>query len=103
MSKYVIETCQVIKRKYYVEVDDPVWAHDSIVMGELDNFSSAYMAEDIWSTQKVDEWPVAERGEEMVNASTQKFNYDEGNWDESVRWDLDPTFSKEKELTSEES
>ena len=87
MAKHIITTVQVITRKYYVEVDDPTWAHDGIVMGELDEFSQQFHSEDIASTQTVEDFPKADQYE-SVNAATMKFNYDTESWESDVRWDL---------------
>jgi len=86
MGKYVIETIQVIKRRYYVEVDDPSWAHDGICMDELEEFSQEFYSEDIIGTQGVEEWPTEDR--DNVNGAVMTFNYDTEEWDQSVRWDL---------------
>lgn len=88
MAKYVIETIQIVKRKYYVEVDNPEWAHDGIVMCELDEFSQQLMTEEIWGTTLVDEFPRAEKFD-SVNAATMKFNYNLDEWQSETRWDLD--------------
>jgi hypothetical protein len=86
MPKYVIETVQVVKRSYYVEVDDVSYAHNSIAMGELDQFESNFLTEDITSTTAVDEWPTATS--KFFNAATHVFDEDTGEWDPVARWDL---------------
>lgn len=86
MPKYVIQTAQIIKRLYYVEVNNPTWAHDSIVMSELEEFASDHLSEDIFSTTEVDEWPTQPRG--IVNGSTAVYNYTTKSWDHETRWDL---------------
>jgi hypothetical protein len=92
MKKFVVETVQVVRHRYYVEVEDPGWAHDGIVMGELDPFSSTFYTEDITSTTAVDEFPRGTYGE-SVNAATMRFNYQTEKWDSLVRWDLDPSIA----------
>jgi len=87
MGKYVIETVQVIRRKYYVKVKDPQWAHDSIVCNDLEEFSSSFCSEDIINTTKVDKFPTA-APEDNVNAAVMTFNYDTECWDTAARWDL---------------
>lgn len=86
-KKFVIETVQVIKRKYYVKVDNPVWAHDGITMEELDHFSDVHLTEDIISTTEVDKFPVA-GPDESVNAAVMKFNKDTNQWECKAKWDL---------------
>jgi len=87
MGKFVIETVQVIKRKYYVKVDDPTWAHDGITMLELDHFSESYLSEDIISTTEVKKFPKAEFNE-SVNGAMMKFNNETSEWETKARWDL---------------
>lgn len=87
MRKYVVETVQIIKRKYYVKVDDPGWAHDGIVMNEMEHFSTSHLMEDILSTREVKKFPKADQYED-VNAAVMKFNYDTGEWECKARWDL---------------
>lgn len=84
--KYVIETVQVIKRSYYVEIDDPTWAHDSIVMGELSEFAQGHYTEDISSTRQVEEWPTVPKM--LVNGAVMVFDKERDVWTEEVRWDL---------------
>lgn len=86
MAKYVIETVQVMKTTYYVEVNDPSWAHDGIVMNELEPFAQEFYCEDIIGTRAVDQWPTMPR--DVVNAATNSFNYETEVWDQQVRWDL---------------
>ena len=87
MAKHIVTTVQTIVRKYYAEVDDPTWAHDSIVMNELSEFSQYHSIEDIIDTQTVVEWPKAD-SEYTVNGSTSVFDYAKDDWVEAVRWDL---------------
>jgi len=87
MKKFVIETVQVIKRKYYVEVEEATWAHDGITMEELDEFSQEFYTEDIINTTEVDEFPKA-KASESVNGSSMSFNKDFGEWKSKTRWDL---------------
>ena len=87
MKKFVIETVQIIKRKYYVKVDDPTWAHDGITMEELDHFSEVYLNEDIISTTEVESFPAAEY-HESVNGAVMKFNKESAAWLAKARWDL---------------
>lgn len=87
MSKFVITTVQVVTRKYYVNVRDPVWAHDGIVMEEMEDFSQQFGSEDIVDTRGVEEFPVADKYE-SVNGAVMSFNYEQDKWDRSVRWDL---------------
>lgn len=86
-KKFVIVTVQPIIRKYYVEVDDPTWAHDSIVMNEMQEYSQFHASEDIVSTQLVEEWPQPER-QESVNAAVMQFNNETDQWDTLAIWDL---------------
>lgn len=88
MGKYVVSTVQVITRRYYVEVNDPEWACDSIVFEELDHFSSRHLSEDIVGVQPVEQFPAAEENE-SVNAATYSYDYDGDQWVQDVRWDLD--------------
>lgn len=87
-KKFVIVTVQPIIRKYYVEVDDPSWAHDSIVMNELEEFSQSFGSEDVVSTQKVDRFPPASCARDSVNAATMEFDEEQNGWIKHVRWDL---------------
>lgn len=86
MGKFVIETVTLMKQTYYVEVEDPTWAHDGIIMNELEPFAQEFFSEDIFSTRPVDEFPTMPR--EQVNGAAMKFNYETGSWDTDVRWDL---------------
>lgn len=86
MAKFIIETVTLMKQTYYVEVEDPTWAHDGIVMNELEPFAQEFFSEDIFSTRQVDEFPTMPR--DQVNAAVMKFNYDTDGWDSEVRWDL---------------
>jgi hypothetical protein len=86
MGKYVVETVQVIKRKYYCSVKNPEYIHDSIVFSELESFADEYLSEDVISTTKVDTFPAAKR--ETVNAATYKWDEELREWRLSVRWDL---------------
>lgn len=87
MGKYVVETVQLVRRKYYVKVDEPAWAGDGIVCGELEPFSTTHLSEDIFSTTEVKKFPKAELFDD-VNAAVMKFNYDTGEWECKARWDL---------------
>ena len=87
MKKHIVTTVQIIKRTYYVEVDDVEWAYDGIVMGELDQFSSSFLSEDVITSKEVAEFPVAEVRED-VNAAVMTFNESKDGWDSSARWDL---------------
>lgn len=87
MAKYVITTAQIVTRKYYVEVEDPTWAHDGIVMNELSEFSQNFLSEDIVDTLEVSEWPKATQYE-SVNAAQMSFDYETEEWQQNVRWDL---------------
>lgn len=86
-KKFVIVTVQPIIRKYYVEVDNPTWAHDSIVMNELQDYSQFFGSEDIVSTQKVKQWPQPEP-QESVNAAVMQFNNETDQWDTQAIWDI---------------
>lgn len=86
MAKYVIETVQVVKATYYIEVNDPSWAHDGIVMNELEPFAREFFCEDISGTRVVDQWPRMPH--DTVNAATNSYNYETESWDQQVRWDL---------------
>lgn len=91
MVKVVVETVQVIKRKYYVETEHPQWALDGIVMDELDWFSSEMMSEDIWGWKQVDEFPVVtETNSEHVNGAVMVYDNsnDSDSWKCEARWDL---------------
>ena len=87
MKKFVIQTVQMIKRTYYVEVDDPTWAHDAITMEEIMQFSDKYLSEDIINTTEVENFPMAEDGD-CVNAAVVTFDEDSGEWIHEARWDL---------------
>jgi len=87
MGKYVIETVQVIRRKYYAKVEDPSWAHDAIVFGELEEFSNTSFSEDIISTTKVDKWPKA-KPEDNMNSAVMTYDSQTGKWTDKARWDL---------------
>lgn len=87
MAKYVVETVQIIKRKYYCSVNNPEYIHDAIVFGELHHFSDQHLTEDVVSTTEVDKFPVAQ-GSESVNAATYKWDEKSQKWVERVRWDL---------------
>ena len=87
MSKYVITTVQTIVRKYYVKVDDPSWAHDGIVMNELEEFTQHHLSEDIVDTQKVKRWPTPDQYD-SVNAAVMEFDYNDDQWKATTRWDL---------------
>lgn len=86
MAKYVVETIQVVTRKYYCSVENPEYIHDSLVFNELHHFSEQFLSEDVISTTKVDKFPTAKR--EIVNAATYKWDEEARAWVEKVRWDL---------------
>jgi hypothetical protein len=86
-KKYVIETVQVVRRKYYVKVKNPTWAHDGITMGELEHFSDQSLSEEIISTTKVGKFPKADIFDD-VNSAVMEFNHDSGEWQSDARWDL---------------
>ena len=91
-KKFVIETVQVVKRTYYVEVDDPSWAMDSIVCSELEEYSQTFLTEDIVSSREVEQWPVAIAGVEQggyeasVNGAVCRFQPATNSWDISADW-----------------
>jgi hypothetical protein len=87
MGKYVVETVQVIRRKYYVKVEDPTWSHDAIVFNELEPFSSTCYSEDVINTTEVDKFPKASQDDD-VNAAVMKFNSETREWETKARWDL---------------
>lgn len=94
MAKHVIETISIFRNLYYVEVDDPVWAEDSIVMKELDAFASEFKDEIIMSTQTMaegEEWPVVHGN--IVDGTTYAWSTyvddkENGEFVAQVRWDL---------------
>jgi hypothetical protein len=86
MSKFVVTTTQTIVRKYYVEVDDPVWAHDGIVMNELEEFAQEHFSEDIIDTLPVKEFPSVPWVN--VNGATNTFNYTSNKWIKGTAWEL---------------
>jgi hypothetical protein len=61
MPKFVVETVQVMRFKYFVEAPEAVWATDSIVMNELEFYSAESFSEDVISTTEVTEWPHVDR------------------------------------------
>jgi hypothetical protein len=87
MAKYVVETVQIVKRKYYCSVKNPEYIHDAIVFGELDPFCDEFLTEDIFSTRKVDKFPAAAMSEN-INAATYKWDEESRTWIEKVRWDI---------------
>ena len=91
MGKFVIETVQIIKRKYYVkdsQLNDPAYILDDLVMGYLDHFSSEFLSEDIVSARKVKKFPVSEP-RENVNAAVMIYDNDAGEYRTDARWDLE--------------
>lgn len=92
MDKYVIETVQVIRRTYLVKVDDPTWAHDSMLDGELEEFSSQFLSEDVVSTRKVDKFSDCADGgnyhEVGYNSAVCVYNPDTNKFEVEARWDL---------------
>jgi hypothetical protein len=87
MGKYVIETVQVSRHKYYVEVDNPEWACDGVVCGDLDVFSSKWLTEDVMSITEVNEYPKADVGD-SVNGAVCTFDVGTGRFKTEARWDL---------------
>lgn len=87
MGKYIVETVQVIRRKYYVKVEDPGWAHDALVFNELEPFSSTCYSEDVIGTTEVDKFPKAKEDDD-VNAAVMVFNDKDRVWNVKARWDL---------------
>lgn len=89
MPKFVIETIQVVKYTYYVEVDDVDWAKDSIVLGELDQFSTTYMSEDFLRSEQVEDFPKENRhGPDVsVNACIMKYNEKTDSFESIPAWD----------------
>lgn len=87
MKKYVVETVQVIRQRYYVEVDDPTYIHDSIVCNEIDPFSYRHFDESIASTVEVKDFPKADLLE-GVNAAAYKWDEEKREMVQHVRWDL---------------
>lgn len=89
MAKHIIETVQIIKRKYYVEVHDPTWGEDGVVMGELEPFAYTHLGEDIINTTTViGDFPPAGK-DESVNAAIMVFNYVTNEWDCRCGWEED--------------
>lgn len=91
MGKFVIETVQIIKWKYYVkdsEADTPDFAMDDLAMGRLEHFSSEFLSEDIVSARKVKKFPVSEP-RENVNAAVMIYDNDAGEYRTDARWDLE--------------
>ena len=86
-NKYVVTTVQTIVRRYYVEVDNPDYALDGIICGELEEFSQQYGSEDPIDTYSVDQFPKAE-WEHSVNGAVMTYNEAENRWDISAAWDL---------------
>lgn len=88
MAKHVIETVQVIRRKYYVEVEDAEWGCDAIVFNEIDCFSYTHLSEDVTSITTVEnDFPVATK-DDTVNAEVAVYNYETEEWEATARWDL---------------
>lgn len=85
--KFVITTVQPIIRRYYVEVENPEWAWDGIVMNELQEYTQAFGSEDIISTQQVKKFPEPNPGE-SVNAAVMRFNTDTDQWESEAVWRL---------------
>lgn len=86
-KKFVITTVQPIIRRYYVEVDNPEWAWDGIVMNEMEEYSQTYGSEDIISTQQFEKFPEPGLGE-SVNAAVMRFNDESNQWDCEAVWEL---------------
>lgn len=90
MGKFVIETVQIIKRKYYVkdsDSDTPDFVMDDLVMGRLDQFSSQFLTEDIVSAKKVKKFPMADDTDD-VNAAVMIYDKSKGEYNCVARWDL---------------
>ena len=85
-KKYIVTTVQTIKRIYYVDVEDPTYAHDAIMCNEIEEFAQAHLSEDIVSTQLVDKWPTINNM--SINAATNVFDPVHNKWSQEVRWDL---------------
>lgn len=92
MGKYVIETVQVIRRTYLVKVDDPTWAHDAMLEGELEDFSSQFFSEDVVSTRKVDKFSDCADGgnyhEMNYNSAVCVYDPVTNKFEVEARWDL---------------
>lgn len=92
MGKYVIETVQVIRRTYLVKVDDPTWAHDAMLEGELEDFSSQFLSEDVVSTRKVEKFSDCADGgnyhEMNYNSAVCVYDPDSNKFEVKARWDI---------------
>lgn len=103
MGKYVIETVQVIRRTYLVKVEDPTWAHDAMLDGELEDFCSQCLSEDVVSTRKVDKFSDCADGGNYhdVGYNSAVCVYDPGTnkFEVEARWDLvDKAKAKNEQL-----
>lgn len=84
-KKVVVKTVQTIVRTYFVEVPNPEWSCDAIVMNDLEEYSYRHLSEDILSTEVVQDWP--ELGDdESVNAAVTKYDEDTNDWTPGVLW-----------------
>jgi len=91
--KFVIETAQVIKRTYYVEIEDPMWAMDSIVCQEVEEYAQTYLTEDILSHQEVDQWPVVDQNnmigyDSSINGAVCVYDANAQTWNITADWSL---------------
>jgi hypothetical protein len=85
MGKFVIETVQVVRRKYYANSPTVEIAVDAFNEGQLEEFSSTNLDEFVVATTKVKKWPKAALHDD-INAAVMK--YDTGLWETVARWDL---------------
>ena len=93
-KKVVVKTVQTIVRTYFVEVPNPEWACDAIVMNELEEYSYRHLSEDILSTEVVQDWPAPDL-EESVNAAVMKYDDQTNDWITGVMWvgDREPVYN----------
>lgn len=89
MAKYVIHTVSQFYNRYYVEVKDPEWAGDSIVMNDLEPFASTHMGENVLNYEKVKKWPKVDRAD--INGAGYECEYEEDGsfkrWHQLTLWD----------------
>lgn len=86
-NKWIVTTVQTVYTRYYVEVDDPEWAGDSIVCGELEQYSNRYLSEDVLEYLQVDEYPESSEGpDDQINGATYKAITDENG--DFVEWEM---------------
>lgn len=88
MPKYVIETIEVIRHKYYVDAPDPEWACDGIVMGELEPFSTKNLSEDFLRSEEVNEFPVQSHRDESINSAVMVFDSKTNSWNTVPGWEF---------------